>query len=307
LREDVVQETGLRLFKMWEDVDPERSPTGLALTIANNLLWDAVARHRNREVLGDVPERPAEHDVEELGIARLELARVSRGMQHLSEAHRTVLLAEIDENTPRPAATPAAVKMLRMRARRRLSALLEHASAVGIFVGGGLRKLALRLRMMVERTALLGDGAAAAVSGLVATVTIITGVAVVAQAGTPARLGTVEIAKVRASAGSSEVISHGTSTVAQTAPSGRSVLTQSKDVTSEESSQTQRYEVPFDGGPVNGGATVEVRDNGEEGIVVKPPTCGVSKPSENEHEVSCTNGQLNSTEIDIAVVVKARP
>jgi hypothetical protein len=203
LREDVVQETGLRLFKMWDDVDPERSPSGLALTIANNILWDAVARHRNREVLGDVPDAPSDHDVERVGIARIELARVSRGMQDLSPAHRSILLAEIDENIPRPASSPAAVKMLRMRARRRLSALLEHASAVGLFVG--LRKRALRFRMLVERTALYGDGTAAAVSGLVATVTIITGVAVVAQAGTPVRLGGIDIARVRASAASREV------------------------------------------------------------------------------------------------------
>jgi hypothetical protein len=306
LREDVVQETGLRLFKMWENVDPERSPTGLALTIANNILWDAVARHRNREVLGDVPERPAEHDVEELGIARIELARVSRGMQHLSEAHRSILLAEIDENIPRPASTPAAVKMLRMRARRRLSALLEHASAVGIFVGGGLKRRALRFRMLIERTALFGDGAAAAVSGLVATVTIITGVAVVAQAGIPAHFGAVEIAKVRASAGSREVQSAQPTTTAKTTRTAGKTIRPAGDH-GDASKTTQRYEVPFSGGPVDGEATVEVRDNGEEGIVIIPPTCGFSQPSEHEYEVSCTGGRVNSTEIDVVVEGKARP
>jgi hypothetical protein len=193
-----------------------------------------------------------------------------------------------------------------MRARRRLSALLEHASAVGLFVGGGLKRRVLRLRTLIERTALLGDGAAAAVSGLVATVTILTGVAVVAQAGTPTRLGagSIEIARVRASAGSSEVQTAQSSALPTTRTTGK---TMRAGTTPEDTSKTQRYEVPFGGGPVDGGATVEVRDNGEQGIVLEAPTCGVSKPSENEYEVSCTKGQVNSTEIDIVVVVKARP
>jgi hypothetical protein len=77
--------------------------------------------------------------------------------------------------------------------------------------------------------------------------------------------------------------------------------------TSGDASDTQRYEVPFAGGPVDGGASVEVRDNGEEGIVFIPPTCGVERPSENEYTVACTEGQVNSTEIDVVVEVKARP
>ncbi|MGH2806257.1 MAG: RNA polymerase sigma factor [Actinomycetota bacterium] len=305
LRDDVVQETGLRLFKMWDDVDPERSPTGLALTIANNILWDAVARHRDREVLGDVPDAPADQDVERSGMARMELARVSRSMKRLSPAHRSILLAEIDDAIPRPDATPAAVKMLRMRARRRLSALLEHASAVGMFVSLGIRKRMVRLRTLVERTALLGDGAAAAVSGLVATVAIVTGVAVVAQAGTPVNIGTPAIARIRASAATSETDAVRSGVTQATA---RGAMAPQRAVSDRRNKDaTQRYEVPFGGGPVDGGATVEVRDNGEEGIVVIPPECGVSRPSEHKFRVSCTGGRVNSTEVDVTVEFEVRP
>ena len=64
--DDVIQETGLRLFRCWENVDPERSPFGLALRIANNLMWDEARKHRGREILGEVPEKATAHDVEEL-------------------------------------------------------------------------------------------------------------------------------------------------------------------------------------------------------------------------------------------------
>ena len=130
LVDDIVQETGLRLFKMWDEIDAMRSPRGLAFTIASNLLWDERNRRSAREVVGDVPEQSKE-DVERAGIARLELARVRRAMGRLNPQQRAVLLAEIGDASS-PDGSPDAVKMMRMRARKRLHALLDTAPA-GLF------------------------------------------------------------------------------------------------------------------------------------------------------------------------------
>lgn len=303
LRDDIVQETGLRLFRMWEDVDPDRSPYGLALTISNNLLWDSVQRNRRREVLGDVPDTPGIHDVERSSIARLELARVGRSMQDLSAAHRTVLLAEVDEAVPRPAASPAAVKMLRMRARRKLNALLEQASAFGAFAGWELRKRAIRFRSFLERNHLATDGAAAALTSLVATVTIITGVSVVAHANSAPQAFDPGGANVRASAGAAQ------RTVAEfVAPALRRGATRSATTSGAgtDDPADKGYEVVVgEGGPVEGGASVSVTEKENEEPIT-PPDCRVSQPSENEVTVSC-KGSVGSTEIDATATVKVRP
>ena len=131
LVDDIVQETGLRLFKMWDEIDAMRSPRGLAFTIASNLLWDERNRRSAREIVGDVPEQSCDDDVERAGIARIELARVRRAMSRLNPQQRSVLLAEIGDETI-PTGSPAAVKMMRMRARRRLHAILDSAPAGAI-------------------------------------------------------------------------------------------------------------------------------------------------------------------------------
>ena len=74
--DDIVQETGLRLFRKWDDVDPNRSVWGLALTIANNLLWESMRRKSASEVIGEVPEHAADLDVERSSFARMRLAVV---------------------------------------------------------------------------------------------------------------------------------------------------------------------------------------------------------------------------------------
>lgn len=141
-REDLVQETGLRLFRMWRQVDPERPVWPLAVTITLNLLRDE-ARRPGREVLGDVPDRPDHLDVERTSFASLELKRVWRAMADLSPSHRSALLVELGQAGEVAERGPAAAKMLRLRARRKLSAALESVS-----VGGGL--VAFRIRRVFE-------------------------------------------------------------------------------------------------------------------------------------------------------------
>lgn len=126
-RDDVVQETGLRLFGMWERVDRNRPVWPLAVTIALNLIRDEARRNPQREVLGAVPEVPAVQDVEHEGLARIELERVQQAMAHLSPPHREVLMKEITPHEDVPKLARNATKMMRLRARRALTTLLETA------------------------------------------------------------------------------------------------------------------------------------------------------------------------------------
>jgi hypothetical protein len=138
-RDDIVQETGLRLFKMWEKVDRARPVWPLTVTIALNLLRDEARRNPEREVLGPVPDVPTAHDVEHEGLARIELERVQQALAQLSPAHRDVLLNEITSRVEVPQDARNATKMMRLRARRALTTLLETAA-----LRAGLMHLKLR-------------------------------------------------------------------------------------------------------------------------------------------------------------------
>ena len=140
-RDDIVQETGLRLFRMWDQVDPERPLWALVVTIALNLLRDEARKRPEREVLGLVPDRAADQDVERAGLARLEWRRVQSAMSQLSPDHRSILMAELGDEYVSSSRGPNATKMLRMRARRRLNALLDVASASGVVVAVRIRRL----------------------------------------------------------------------------------------------------------------------------------------------------------------------
>jgi DNA-directed RNA polymerase specialized sigma24 family protein len=128
-RDDLVQETALRLIKIWDSVDMTRSPWPLTATIGLNLLRDRAKALATTEVLADLPDAPAIMDVEDAGIARVELQRVRRAMAELTEAQRTILLDEVGEGTD-IGGTAASQKMLRMRARRKLRAILERVSGL---------------------------------------------------------------------------------------------------------------------------------------------------------------------------------
>lgn len=129
LREDLVQETGLRLFQMWDTLDRSRPLNGLAATICLNLLRDETRSSRfTREVPGEIPEAPSTDDVEVIEMARAELSRVGRAMSALSKDHRLVLMREVTGEATAGARGSNATKMLRLRARRRLTHLLEAAS-----------------------------------------------------------------------------------------------------------------------------------------------------------------------------------
>lgn len=128
--DDLVQEAALRLYRTWDQVDPTRDPWPLVSTITLNLLRDRARPRPIREIVAEhVPERPDSYEVERAGIARVELGRVESAMAMLSASHRSALLSEIGDGGTTTADSEA-TRMLRMRARRRLSALLEKASAI---------------------------------------------------------------------------------------------------------------------------------------------------------------------------------
>jgi DNA-directed RNA polymerase specialized sigma24 family protein len=130
-REDLIQETALRLYGMWGRVDPSRSPWPLAVTIALNLVRDG-SRHRPIRELSsaEVPETADLHEVERAGLARVELGRVRAALGEMSPAYRQSLLVEVGDAPARADAGSAAQKMTRVRARRKLAQLVEKVSAV---------------------------------------------------------------------------------------------------------------------------------------------------------------------------------
>lgn len=129
--DDLVQETALRLLLMWDQVDRTRSPWPLTVTIATNILRDEGRVRPIREVTGEVPELAAQIDVERSGLARVELERVRAAMASLTASQRAALLQEVGAVPPN-GHTADAEKMLRHRARRKLSSMLRDVSAVAV-------------------------------------------------------------------------------------------------------------------------------------------------------------------------------
>ncbi len=150
--DDVLQETALRLLHMWESVDRSRALWPLTATIALNLLRDRSRVGQRHDLVAQLPELKAIHDVEIVGLARLELERVRQAMDELSHPQRAALMKEIGAHTAACAPDAAGDKMLRMRARRKLRTLVERVSGL----------VALRLRhvsQFAEGAVVLQDGA----------------------------------------------------------------------------------------------------------------------------------------------------
>ena len=126
--DDLIQETALRLYKMWDSVDRSRPAWALTVTIALNLLRDEYRKSGHSDIVSDLPDIPLSYDVERAGLARIELGRIRDALAQMTPAHRSVLLAEVGYGAL--AVEPAGDKMRRMRARRKLTQLLEQVSAI---------------------------------------------------------------------------------------------------------------------------------------------------------------------------------
>ena len=172
LQEDVVQETGLRLIRMWEQVDQTKPLWPLTATIGLNLLRDEIRKASWSDLVQAVPDTPSVENVERRGLARLELRAVGRYLDRMPDSHREVLLAEMADDAP-GVPDPSATRMLRMRARRKLQHLMDQASMLGVAAGTQLRRVVREAELLVGRA--LPDrveGLATAAVGLLAALSI---------------------------------------------------------------------------------------------------------------------------------------
>ncbi len=297
LTDDIVQETGLRLFKMWDEIDALRSPRGLAFTIASNLLWDERNRGSSREIVGEVPEQ-AREDVESAGIARLELARVKRAMKRLNPQYRAVLLAEIGDDEV-PVGSPDAVKMLRMRARRKLTSLLESAPAGAFILLQTPRHLWRAFRsarrggaLQIQTAAIITACTTIAIVGIPPTQPALGGVAETAVA-------VVDRVEAAAAAG----LSGATGSDGASAP-----VLGSKGRATDASSQAtggQEFHVDVgEGTPVRGRADITITPT--EGFTVQVTECWARPEGTDSVRVKC-NAQAGDQEVDIDGAIEVGP
>ncbi len=180
LIEDIVQETGLRLIRMWDDIDQARPLWPLTATIALNLLRDDIRKGSSSELAGVLPEAPSRENVEERGLARLHLRAVGGALAQLPATQRQIILDEV-ATRPSGVADASATRMLRMRARQRLQRLVDQVSVLGVTVALQLRRLVREAELFIGRILPShAEGASAVAIGLLAAVSI--GIVVAPQA-----------------------------------------------------------------------------------------------------------------------------
>src|SRR3954469_10085505 len=143
-RDDLLQETALRLYRVWETLEADQPVWPFAATIALNLWRDQLraAVVRQRDVLSaNVADTAADVattcDVERTVLARQELAHVGAVMRELEPEQRRLLLANDEVSTVVAPLRPAE-RMARMRARRELARLAGRgAAALALLWRGG--------------------------------------------------------------------------------------------------------------------------------------------------------------------------
>jgi hypothetical protein len=126
--EDIVQETATRLVVSWDRIDPDRRLAPYACTIALNLLTDHYRRLSQADVYSELPEVAAGVDVPQEVLARLEMQEVASALQQISTPQRDALLADITGE--QSGVIPPPIRMLRLRARRALTRLVDRSAAV---------------------------------------------------------------------------------------------------------------------------------------------------------------------------------
>jgi DNA-directed RNA polymerase specialized sigma24 family protein len=131
-RDDVVQETALRVYRYWTGLDPKRPAWPFVITVGINI-WRDVIRERTGRIAQCHPtahiEMTADLDVERDVLAREEFASTVVAMRSLAPEQRRLLLAtEEFGDTARP--LRPAERVARMRVRRQLARAVGRASAV---------------------------------------------------------------------------------------------------------------------------------------------------------------------------------
>jgi DNA-directed RNA polymerase specialized sigma24 family protein len=131
-RDDVVQETALRVYRSWTGLDPNRPAWPFVITVGVNI-WRDVIRERTGRIAQCHPtehiEVTADLDVERDVLARQELANTVVAMRALAPEQRRLLLATEEFGETRRPLLPAE-RVARMRVRRQLARAVGRASAV---------------------------------------------------------------------------------------------------------------------------------------------------------------------------------
>src|SRR3954451_1418473 len=95
-RDDVVQETALRVYRVWDSLDATRPKWPFVITVGVNI-WRDIIRSRTGRIAAEHPsdsiEMTADLDVERDVLARQELRQVGVAMQAMPPEQRRLLLA----------------------------------------------------------------------------------------------------------------------------------------------------------------------------------------------------------------------
>lgn len=150
LAEDLVQETGLRLIKTWPQIDQTKPIWPLTATIALNLFRDEMRRAGSNDSTEAPPDAASAENVEDRGLARVQLRAVGGALAQMPASQRDAILADL---SPAPGGPPLAssARMLRMRARRRLQHLMDHASVLGVALGIQMRRVVRELELLIGK------------------------------------------------------------------------------------------------------------------------------------------------------------
>lgn len=131
-RDDILQDTALRLYRVWDSLAPDQPVWPYAVTISLNL-WRDSLRHKVAlpTDVCDVRsgDQAADLDVERTVLARQELATVGAALRKLAPEQRNLLLMN-DEMVSVVRPLEPAERMARMRVRRELAKVVGRASAL---------------------------------------------------------------------------------------------------------------------------------------------------------------------------------
>lgn len=131
-RDDVIQETALRVYRVWDTLDPTRSAWPFVVTVAVNF-WRDIVRERTGRIAQVHPTADIEvtdhQDVERDVLARQELADVRVAWRALGPEQRRLLMAT-EEFADRVRPLRPAERVARMRVRRQLARAVGRASAL---------------------------------------------------------------------------------------------------------------------------------------------------------------------------------
>ena len=145
LADDIVQETALRLWDRRARIDTSRPIEPLANTIALNLLRDHARAKKHLVEVASSPEERIPIEVEDEVLARDELHRARVALGKLRSNYQSALLGTVSSEGQ----VPASMRMMKMRARVQLRALMNDVSRLRSGFGLALHRSwdAIRVRI----------------------------------------------------------------------------------------------------------------------------------------------------------------